>query len=115
MRKELDERRAQRERKRAEGTRQQIDAWRKKREEQAALRREREETERSRMQHVHLCPVCRVESTVYAKGCCRPVLETDDGFPMSYKTCDKCITKLGKETTACAIKISGSTFPKADK
>jgi len=63
--------------------------------------------------HAHRCPVCRRWRTCVDPSC-ELGLETDDGDPMSWRTCDRCVRELGRETTGHVIPVGG-TFGSSGK
>jgi len=54
--------------------------------------------------HVHRCPECGSDTPCDSPDC-EPKLETRDGTPMSYKTCEECVAKLSASTTKVPIKV----------
>jgi hypothetical protein len=60
------------------------------------------------MAHVDKCPVCGQYKKCHSPDC-DPKLETADGDPMVYRTCRKCINKLGKESSGIVVSVPGYT------
>jgi len=55
--------------------------------------------------HVHRCPTCREDKPCKDKSC-KAILENEDGVPMIYTTCEKCVAELAKERNDGIVPIS---------
>lgn len=55
--------------------------------------------------HVHRCPICRQDTPCEDRSC-EPILDNEDGAPMIYKTCKKCVAELAKELNDGIVPIN---------